>query len=105
MEETPGKERGKVREQRARCQAHAPDAAEWAVRTDLAACYRLAANFRTTDLVYAHISARVPGPEPHCLINAYGLLFDEITASRRVNVTLGGEIVADPTGLGINPVG
>ena len=76
-----------------------------AVHTDLAACYRLAANFRMTDLVYAHISARVPGPEPHFLINAYGLLFDEITASRRVNVPLGGEIVADPTGLGINPVG
>jgi len=51
------------------------------------------------------VSSTRPGPEPHFLINAYGLLFDEITASRRVNVTLGGEIVADPTGLGSNPAG
>jgi ribulose-5-phosphate 4-epimerase/fuculose-1-phosphate aldolase len=57
------------------------------VHTDLAACYRLAENFRMTDLIYAHISAHVPDPEPHFLINAYGLLFDEITASHRVAST------------------
>ena len=84
---------------------HPADAAEWAVRVNLAACYRLAAHFRMTDLIYTHISARVPGPEPHFLINAYGLLFDEITASGLVKVTLAGEVVEDPTGLGINPAG
>jgi len=58
-----------------------------------------------TDLIYTHISARVPGPEAHFLINAYGLLFDEIKASSLVKVTLDGEVIDDPTGLGINPAG
>ena len=75
------------------------------VRTDLAACYRLGAHFRMTDLIYTHISARVPGRRAHFLINPYGLLFEEITASSLVKVTLDGEIVDDPTGLGINPAG
>src|SRR6186713_1893914 len=78
---------------------------EWAVRVDLAACYRLAAHFRFTDLIYTHISARVPGADEHFLINAYGQMFDEITASTLVKVTLAGEIVDDATGLGINPAG
>ena len=81
------------------------DAAEWAARVELAACYRLAAHFRLTDLIYTHISARVPGNAPHFLINAYGLLFDEITASNLVKVTLAGDIISDSTGLGINPAG
>ena len=80
-------------------------AAEWATRTDLAACYRIAAHFRMTDLVYTHISARVPGAEGHFLLNAYGLLFEEITASNLVKVTLEGEVIDDETGLGINPAG
>jgi ribulose-5-phosphate 4-epimerase/fuculose-1-phosphate aldolase len=80
-------------------------AAEWRVRVDLAACYRIAAHFRMTDLVYTHISARVPGTHEHFLINAYGLLFDEITATSLVKVTQAGEIVEDDTGLGINPAG
>jgi len=80
-------------------------AAERETRVNLAACYRIAAHFRMTDLIYTHISARVPGPDPHFLINAYGLLFEEITASSLVKVTQGGEIVADETGLGINPAG
>lgn len=87
--------------------------AEWGVRVDLAACYRLLAHFRLTDLIYTHISARVPAPlpaqlpdcEPQFLINAYGQLFDEITAGSLVKVTLAGDIVDDPTGLGINPAG
>src|SRR5688572_12276721 len=54
-------------------------AEEWAAREDLAACYRLAAYFRMTDLIYTHISARVPGPQPHFLINAFGQMWDEIT--------------------------
>ena len=80
-------------------------AEEWNTRVNLAACYRLAAHFRMTDLIYTHISARVPGPEHHFLINAFGLLWDEISASTLVKVTLDGEIVEDPTGNGINRAG
>ena len=80
-------------------------AEEWDARVDLAACYRLAAQYRMTDLIYTHISARVPGPEHHFLINAFGLAWDEITASTLVKVTLDGEIVDDPTGRGINRAG
>jgi ribulose-5-phosphate 4-epimerase/fuculose-1-phosphate aldolase len=80
-------------------------AEEWDARSNLAACYRLAAHFRMTDLIYTHISARVPGPEHHFLINAFGLLWDEISASTLVKVTLDGEIVDDPTGNGINRAG
>ena len=80
-------------------------AEEWDVRVNLAACYRLAAHFRMTDLIYTHISARVPGPEHHFLINAFGQLWDEISASTLVKVTLEGDIVDDPTGYGINQAG
>ena len=80
-------------------------AEEWETRVNLAACYRLAAHFRMTDLIYTHISARVPSPEHHFLINAFGLLWDEISASTLVKVTLDGEIVDDPTGRGINRAG
>src|SRR6185436_5442856 len=80
-------------------------AEEWDTRVDLAACYRLAAHYRMTDLIYTHISARVPGPEHHFLINAFGLTWDEINASALVKVTLDGEIVDDPTGAGINRAG
>ncbi len=79
--------------------------AELRVRIDLAACYRLVAHYRMTDLIYTHISARVPGRPPRFLINPYGLMFEEITASSLVTVTLDGRIVDDPTGLGINPAG
>lgn len=78
---------------------------EWEARVNLAACYRLAAHFRMTDLIYTHISARVPGPEHHFLINAFGQLWDEIGASTLVKVTLDGEIVEDPTGYGFNRAG
>ena len=80
-------------------------AEEWDVRVNLAACYRLAAHFRMTDLIYTHISARVPGPAHHFLINAFGQLWDEIGASTLVKVTLDGEIVDDPTGYGFNRAG
>ena len=79
--------------------------AEWAVRVDLAACYRLFHHFRMTDLIYTHLSARVPGAEEHFLINAYGLLFNEITASSLVKVDMDGTVISDATGLGINPGG
>jgi ribulose-5-phosphate 4-epimerase/fuculose-1-phosphate aldolase len=80
-------------------------AEEWDARVNLAACYRLAAHFRMTDLIYTHISARVPGPAHHFLINAFGQLWDEIAASTLVKVTLEGEIVEDPTGYGFNRAG
>lgn len=78
---------------------------EWDARVNLAACYRLAAHFRMTDLIYTHISARVPGPEHHFLINAFGQTWDEICASTLVKVTIDGDIVDDPVGEGINRAG
>ena len=61
-------------------------AAEWQLRCDLAACYRLVAFHGWGDLVFTHISARLPGPDHHFLINPYGLLFEEITASSLITV-------------------
>jgi ribulose-5-phosphate 4-epimerase/fuculose-1-phosphate aldolase len=61
-------------------------AEEWQLRVDLAACYRLAAHYGWSDLIFTHISVRLPGPEHHFLINPYGLMFDEITASSLVKV-------------------
>jgi ribulose-5-phosphate 4-epimerase/fuculose-1-phosphate aldolase len=61
-------------------------AEEWQLRCDLAACYRLVAAFGWSDLVFTHVSARIPGPDHHFLINPYGLMFDEITASSLVKV-------------------
>lgn len=80
-------------------------AEEWETRVNLAACYRLAAHYRMTDLIYTHISARVPGPEHYFLINAFGLSWDEIGASTLVKITLDGDTVDDPTGIGINRAG
>jgi len=79
-------------------------AEEWELRVNLAACYRLIAMFGWDDLIFTHISARVPGPEDHFLINAYGLLFEEMTASSLVKVGLDGEIVLDTPHI-INPAG
>ena len=80
-------------------------AAERRARIDLAACYRMVAHYRMTDLIYTHISARLPGRSPRFLINPYGLMFEEITASNLVTVGLDGTVVDDPSGLGINPAG
>jgi len=77
---------------------------EWEVRVDLAAAYQLAALFRWTDLIYTHFSARIPGTE-HILINPYGLMFDEITASNLVKIDLAGNVLDDPTGMGMNEAG
>lgn len=79
-------------------------AEEWQARVDLAALYRLVALHQWDDLIFTHISMRVPGPEHHFLINPYGLLFEEITASSLVKVDLDGEIVSD-TPYNINPAG
>jgi ribulose-5-phosphate 4-epimerase/fuculose-1-phosphate aldolase len=68
-------------------------AEEWELRVQLAACYRLVARYGMTDLIYNHITARVPGPEHHILINAYGMLYEEATASSLIKVDLAGAIV------------
>jgi ribulose-5-phosphate 4-epimerase/fuculose-1-phosphate aldolase len=80
----------------------APNEAD--LRVDLAACYRLVALFGWDDLVFTHISARIPGKDHHFLINPYGMLFEEITASSLVKVDLSGEKVA-PSPHAINPAG
>jgi ribulose-5-phosphate 4-epimerase/fuculose-1-phosphate aldolase len=77
---------------------------EWSARVDLAAAYRLVAHFGWDDLVFTHISARVPGPEHHFLINPYGMMFDEITASSLVKIDLDGNIVMESP-YQINPAG
>jgi ribulose-5-phosphate 4-epimerase/fuculose-1-phosphate aldolase len=80
------------------------EAAERQVRVDLAACYRLVAAYGWDDLIFTHISARVPGPEHHFLINPYGMMFSEITASSLVKVDLQGCKVEDSP-YEINPAG
>ncbi len=77
---------------------------EWATRVELAACYRLMVRFRMTDLTATHVSMRVPGPEEHYLLNPYGLLFDEVTASNLVKFDLDGNIL-DDTPYEMNPAG
>jgi len=68
---------------------------EWRIRCDLAALYRLVAHFRMTDFIYTHISARLPGPEHHFLINRYGVLFHEMRASDLVKIDLDGKVIED----------
>jgi len=79
--------------------------AEWQVRVDLAASYRLLHHFRMTDLIYNHISARLPGAHDRFLINPYGLLYEEVTASSLVVIDQQGTVIRDTTGLGVNPGG
>jgi ribulose-5-phosphate 4-epimerase/fuculose-1-phosphate aldolase len=79
-------------------------AEEWKTRVELAALYRLTALYHWDDLVFTHISMRAPGPGHHFLINPYGFLFEEITASSLVKVDLAGEIVME-TPYFINPAG
>jgi ribulose-5-phosphate 4-epimerase/fuculose-1-phosphate aldolase len=80
------------------------NAAEWEARVALAACYRLVALYGMDDIVYTHISARVPGTDEHFLINRFGTMFEEITASALVRVALDGTVVA-PLGAHINEAG
>lgn len=80
------------------------NAEERQLRIDLAACYRLVALFHWDDLIFTHISARVPGPEHHFLINPYGMLFDEITASSLVKIDLHGNKVEESP-YDVNPAG
>ncbi len=79
-------------------------AEEWQLRVDLAAAYRLVAAYGMSDLVFTHISVRIPGPDHHFLINPYGLMFDEITASSLVRIDQAGNKVSE-SAFPINPAG
>jgi ribulose-5-phosphate 4-epimerase/fuculose-1-phosphate aldolase len=78
---------------------------EWKIRCDLAALYRLVAHLKMTDLIYTHLSARVPGPEHHFLINHYGVLFHQMRASDLVKVDLDGNIVGEQSSKRVNAAG
>lgn len=77
---------------------------EWAIRVDLAAAYRMVAYYGWDDLIFTHLSARVPGPEHHFLLNPYNLMFEEVTASSLIKVDAKGNPV-DPTPFITNPAG
>ena len=77
---------------------------EWQLRVDLAACYRLVAHFGWDDLIFTHLTVKVPGPEHHFLINPYGMMFDEITASSLVKIDHDArKVIASP--YEVNPAG
>ena len=79
---------------------------EWRTRVDLAACYRLMAVYGMTDMIYNHITARIPGTKDELLINPYGFLYEEITASSLVKIDIDGNILLQPDhGYGFNPAG
>jgi ribulose-5-phosphate 4-epimerase/fuculose-1-phosphate aldolase len=78
---------------------------EWQARVDLAACYRLMAAYGMTEMIANHISVTVPGRSDQFLLNPYGLLYEEMTASSMVKVDLSGRVLFDATGLGINEAG
>jgi len=80
------------------------DDVEWQLRVDLAACYRLVAHFGWDDLIFTHISARLPGPDHHFLINPYGMTFDEITASSLIKIDLQARKLLDSP-YEVNPAG
>jgi ribulose-5-phosphate 4-epimerase/fuculose-1-phosphate aldolase len=93
---SPGQAKSAIRDQ--------VSGAEWQVRVDLAAAYRLVALYGWDDLIFTHISARVPGPEHQFLLNPYGMMFDEVTASNLVKVDLDGQVVME-TPYVVNPAG
>lgn len=77
---------------------------EWQLRCDLAACYRLVAAYGWSDLVFTHISVRLPGPEHHFLINPYGFMFDEITASSLIRIDADCNVIGESP-FPVNPAG
>lgn len=79
-------------------------AEEWAIRLDLAAAYRIVAHYGWDDLIFTHLSARIPGPEHHFLLNPYNLMFEEVTASSLVKVDANGNPL-EPTPFITNPAG
>src|SRR3954467_15185429 len=78
---------------------------EWETRVNLAACYRLMHEFGMTEMIANHISARVPGTEDQFLINAYGMLYEEMTASSMIKIDIDGNIIFNATEYGINKAG
>ncbi len=78
---------------------------EWDTRVQLAACYRLVSHFGMSDLIYNHITARIPGSDDHLLINPYGMMYDEITASSLVKIDLDGRVLANTGEYGVNAAG
>lgn len=80
---------------------------EWEARVDLAACYRLMPLFGMSDLVYNHITARIPGTDDEILINPYGYMYEEITASSLIKINIKGEVLENPhtDGTSINQAG
>lgn len=80
--------------------------AEWETRVNVAACYRLIHHFGMDDMVYNHVSTRVPGEPNHFLINPYGMMYEEISASSLLKIDLEGNVVLDSgTGYGVNQAG
>jgi ribulose-5-phosphate 4-epimerase/fuculose-1-phosphate aldolase len=79
-------------------------AEEWKIRVDLAAAYRLVAHHGWDDLIFTHLSARIPGPEHHFLLNPYNLMFEEVTASSLVKVDMNG-LPVEPSPFITNPAG
>ncbi|MEA2999428.1 MAG: hypothetical protein QOK17_1261 [Sphingomonadales bacterium] len=77
---------------------------EWKIRVDLAAAYRLVAHYGWDDLIFTHLSARIPGPEHHFLLNPYNLMFEEVTASSLVKVDMNG-LPVEPSPFITNPAG
>src|ERR1700692_1477669 len=78
---------------------------EWQTRVDLAACYRLTAMYGMTEMIANHISCRVPGSHDHFLINPYGMLYEEIDASRLIKVALDGNVLFNASDYNVNAAG
>lgn len=83
---------------------HDMDSSEWALRVELAACYRVFHHLGWTESIFNHISVRLPGDDPHYLINPFGLLYSEVTASNLIRIDLEGRPVR-PTAYGVNVAG
>lgn len=79
--------------------------AEWETRVNLAACYRLMAVYDMTEMIANHISARLPGSHSEFLINPYGMLYEEVTASSLIRIDLDGNVLFNATGYGVNRAG
>jgi ribulose-5-phosphate 4-epimerase/fuculose-1-phosphate aldolase len=94
----------RILEERRRTMPSRVSPEEWAARQDLAACYRLCVQFRMTDMIYNHISLRVPGTDDQFLINHFGLMYEEVSASNLVKVDIEGNPVDDDP-LDVNPAG
>ena len=87
------------------CVREQVSATEWEVRVNLAACYRLMHEFGMVEMVANHISARIPGADNEFLINPYGMLYDEITASSLIKIDLDGNVLFNASGYGFNRAG